>query len=141
MALVYFDASAFVKLAVDEDGSDLAARLWDGSDAPLASRLTFVEASAALAAAERKRDLTGSSAELALNTLDQLWRAVRAIELTDDVRTRAGRLARQRSLRGADAIHLASATVVGDPDLVVAVWDRRLALAAQLSGLAVAPPP
>jgi len=141
VALVYFDASALVKLAVEEHGSDLAARLWDGCDAPVASRLTFVEACAALASAERNRDLSRSSADLALGTLDQLWRAVRAIELTEEVQVLAGRLAGERSLRGADAVHLASALAVGDPDLVVAVWDRRLALAAQASGLAVAPPP
>ena len=35
MSLVYFDSSAFVKLVVDEDGSDLAAALWDGCDAAL----------------------------------------------------------------------------------------------------------
>ena len=33
MTIVYFDSSAFIKLLVDEDGSDLAALLWDGCDA------------------------------------------------------------------------------------------------------------
>lgn len=39
MAIVYFDSSAFVKLLVEEDGSDIAAALWDGSDATVSSRL------------------------------------------------------------------------------------------------------
>ncbi len=30
VTLVYFDSSAFVKLLVEEDGSDLADALWDG---------------------------------------------------------------------------------------------------------------
>ena len=34
MTLVYFDSSALVKLVVDEDGSDLAAELWDGCPMP-----------------------------------------------------------------------------------------------------------
>ena len=38
MSLVYFDASAFVKLLAEEPGSDLAAQLWDGCDAAVASR-------------------------------------------------------------------------------------------------------
>jgi predicted nucleic acid-binding protein len=38
----------------------------------------------------------------------------------------AGHLARAHALRGADAVHLASALAVGDPGLIVAVWDRRL---------------
>ncbi len=50
MAIVYFDSSAFVKLVVDEDGSDLAALLWDGCDAAVASRLAYPEVRAALAA-------------------------------------------------------------------------------------------
>jgi predicted nucleic acid-binding protein len=39
MSLVYFDASAFVKLLAEEDGSELAAELWDGCDSALSSRL------------------------------------------------------------------------------------------------------
>jgi len=31
--VVYFDASAFVKLLVDEPGSELVVALWDGCDA------------------------------------------------------------------------------------------------------------
>ena len=40
MSLVYFDASAFVKLLAEEPGSDLAAQLWDGCDAAVAARLS-----------------------------------------------------------------------------------------------------
>ena len=43
MAVVYFDASAFVKLLVDEDGTDLAVDLWDGCDAAVSSRLAYPE--------------------------------------------------------------------------------------------------
>lgn len=39
MAIVYFDSSAFVKLVVEEDFSDLVAALWDGCDAAVSSRL------------------------------------------------------------------------------------------------------
>ena len=39
MAVVYFDSNAFAKLLVEEVGSDLAAKLWDGCDAAVASRL------------------------------------------------------------------------------------------------------
>jgi predicted nucleic acid-binding protein len=41
MSIVYFDSSAFVKLIVDEDGSELAAALWDGADAAVSSRLAY----------------------------------------------------------------------------------------------------
>lgn len=50
MAIVYFDSSAFLKLVVEEDGSELAAALWDGCDAAVSSRLAYPEVRAALAA-------------------------------------------------------------------------------------------
>jgi uncharacterized protein len=51
----------------------------------------------------------------------------------------AGELARSLALRGPDAIHLAGALAIGDPDLVVAVWDWRLHAGIQSAGLRVAP--
>jgi hypothetical protein len=50
-----------------------------------------------------------------------------------------GELAARHALRGADAVHLASALAVGDSELIVAVWDRRLHAGAQATGLRVAP--
>ena len=141
MALVYFDASALVKLVVDEPGSDLAARLWDRCDAALSSRLAYVEVRSALAAARRNKDLSAAALTSALAGFDGFWGSVRAVELSEDVQHRAGRLAGDLALRGADAVHLACALAVGDPELIMAVWDRRLAAAAQASGLAVSPAP
>lgn len=53
MAIVYFDSSAFLKLLIEQDGSDLAAALWDGCDVAVSSRLAYPEVRAALAAAGR----------------------------------------------------------------------------------------
>lgn len=41
----------------------------------------------------------------------------------------AGELAERHALRGYDAVHLASAIAIDDPDLVMATWDRDLAAA------------
>ena len=54
MAIVYFDSSALVKLVVDEDGSDLAAELWDGCDAALSSRLAVPVAELVIAVWDRR---------------------------------------------------------------------------------------
>jgi len=136
---VYFDASAFVKLVVDEDGSDLAAQLWNGCDAALSSRLAYPEVCAALAAAGRNRQLGPRDLRSARRAWDDFWAATRVVELTDTVARRAGGLARAHALRGADAVHLASALAVGDPDLVVAVWDRQLGAGAHAEHLRTAP--
>ena len=139
MSLVYFDSSAFVRLLVEEAGSELAVELWDGCDAAVASRLAYPEVCAALAAASRNRDLDDHDLDAAEHAWDDYWAATRPVELTTAVERHAGRLARSHALRGADAVHLASALAIGDPDLVVAVWDRRLYAGARAAGVRVAP--
>ena len=139
MAIVYFDSSAFVKLLVDETGSDLAAELWDGCDAAVASRLAYPEVRGALAAASRNRDLDADGLATAERTFDEYWSATRPVELTRSVERHAGQLAARHALRGADAVHLASALVLGDADLILAVWDRRLHAGAGSVGLRLAP--
>jgi len=137
--IVYFDSSAFVKLLTEEAGSDLAAELWDGCDAAVASRLAYPEVCAAIAAAARNHDLADHELGTAEQAWDEYWAAARPVELTAAVELQAGDLARQHALRGADAVHLASALAIGTPDLVIAVWDRRLHAGARAVGLRVAP--
>src|ERR1035441_4984103 len=139
MSLVYFDASAFVKLLVEETGSEMAAELWDGCDAAVSSRLAYPGVRAALAAAARNKDFGDDDLDAAEQAWDGYWAATRPVELTVAVEQHAGQLARVHALRGADAIHLASALAIGDPDLVVAVWDRRLHAGAKAAGVRVAP--
>jgi hypothetical protein len=139
VAIVYFDSSAFVKLVVEEEGSDLAAELWDGCDAAVSSRLSYPEVRAALAAARRNHDLTARSLELAASTWEDFWNATRPVELTREIEQRAGQLASELALRGTDAVHLASSLGIGTRDLVVAVWDRRLHAGAAAYDLRVAP--
>lgn len=139
MALVYFDSSALVKLVVEEAGSDVAEQLWDGCDAALASRLAYPEVRAALAAAERNHYLDPDELRTAEQGWEEFWAVTRPVELTPAVERHAGELAREHALRGADSVHLASALAIGDPDLVIAVWDRRLHAGALAAGTSVAP--
>lgn len=139
MGLVYFDASALVKLVVDEAGTDIASDLWDGCDAAVSSRLAYPEVRAALAASRRNSDLTERELRTAEANWEDFWAAIRPVELTATVERNAGQLAAQRALRGADALHLASALAVDSPGLVIAVWDRRLHAGAVAERLAVAP--
>ena len=139
MALVYFDSSALVKLVVEEAGSDLAAALWDGCDAPLSSRFAYPEVRAALAAAGRSHDLEDRDLAVAERAWEEFWAATRPVELTPAVERSAGALASRHGLGGADAVHLASALVVPSAHLVVAIWDRRLHAGAAEERLALAP--
>lgn len=139
MAIVYFDASALVKLLVTEPGSDIAAALWDGCDAAVSSRLAYPEVCAALAAAGRDGDLDEESRATCEQDWEEFWAAIRPVELSERVQRVAGRLARRHRLRGADAVHLASALEIDAASLVLAVWDRRLHAGAGAENLAVAP--
>lgn len=139
MAIVYFDASALVKLVVEEPGSEIAAALWDGCDAAVSSRLAYPEVCAALASAGRNRAIDEGSLARCEQDWEGFWAEIRPVELTPAVEMAAGQLAKRHALRGADAIHLASALQLGTADTVVAVWDRRLHAGASAEGLAVSP--
>lgn len=139
MAVVYFDASALVKLVVEESGSEIAAALWDGCDVAASSRLSYPEVRAALAAAGRNHDLNDSSVARCELDWEEFWAGIRPVELTQRVQMAAGELAKRHGLRGADAVHLASALELGIPDLIVAAWDHRLVSGAVAENLSVAP--
>ena len=139
MAIVYFDSSAFVKLVVEEDGSELAAQLWDGCDAAVSSRLAHPEVCAALAAARRDQRLTATELRRAGARWEEFWSATRPVELTEAVTAAAGRLAAEHALRGADAVHLASLLTVGREPTIFAVWDERLRAGARAAGVMVVP--
>jgi len=139
MTIVYFDSSAFVKLIVEEDGSDLAATLWDGCDAAVSSRLSYPEVRAALAAAGRSQRLDRADLSHAELAWEDYWAATRPVELTERVTAHAGQLASDYALRGGDAVHLASLLAVGAADTLFAVWDQRLRRGAQAAGVQLAP--
>lgn len=134
-----FDSSAFVKLLIDEPGSELAEELWNEADAVTASRLALPEVSAALAAARRATRLDEVSERVARRAWSSYWAAVDVIELTSTVATDAANLAGRHLLGGADAVHLASARTLSAGDPILVSWDRRLAAAAAEAGLSVAP--
>src|ERR1019366_8525049 len=65
------------KLLVEEAGSELAAELWDGCDAAVASRLAYPEVRAALAAASRNHDLGDHDLDAAEQAREGYWAATR----------------------------------------------------------------
>jgi len=139
MAIVYFDSSAFVKLLIDEDGSDIAAQVWDAADTVVSSRLAYPEVRAALAAAARAGRLDPNGEREAEGGWEEFWAATRPVELSERVADSAGALAERWALRGAGAVHLASALAVGADNVVLAAWDVRLAAGGTAAGLRVVP--
>jgi predicted nucleic acid-binding protein len=136
--IVYFDTSAFVPLLVTEPGTPLARELWDSADDVVSTRLLYVEAAAALARARRMGRITHRNQRAALDSLDDLWRDFRIIEVDETMTRRAAELADRQALRGYDAVHCASAERIDAPDLVVASGDKDVLTACSQLGLATA---
>ena len=139
MSLAYFDASALVKLVVEEAGSDLAAALWDGADGVFSSRVAPAEVRAAVAAAHRAGRLDDTGLRRTTQSWTALRPSLRMIELTGAVEQHAGELTGQHALSGFDAIHLASALTLVEAAPIIATWDARLLRGAQTAGLRTLP--
>lgn len=136
--IAYFDTSAVVPLLVAEAGSARAAALWDGADRVVSTRLVYPEGRAALAQAHRLGRLTARQLRAAVQALDERYAELDIVEIDDDLARHAGRLTELHALRSYDAVHLAAADRVRDPDLVVVAGDGALLAAATASGMAVA---
>jgi uncharacterized protein len=136
--ITYIDTSAFIKLIIEEDGSEVAGKLWDQADHLATSQLLYVDARAALAAANRGRRITNDHYRDAARLLDDLWQQLDAVEIDEPLVAAAAELAERHGLRGYDAVHLASALRVGAE--VLSSADHQVCEAALAEGLHVANP-
>jgi uncharacterized protein len=136
--IVYFDTSAFVPLLRDEPTTEQAERLWADAELAVSSRLLYVEARAAVARVHRQERLDRGEQRRAVARLDQLVGDVVLVEITDPVVRRAADLAEALALRGYDAVHLGSAELLADPELVFASGDKKLLQAALDLGVTTA---
>lgn len=125
--LVYADASALVKLVLEEPESAILARAVTGLGALVTSRLSAVEVTRAV-----RLEAPGLVPES-----DRLLRSCVRVAVLDEVVDRARRLAGER-LRTLDALHLATALHAGAR--TVLAYDRRLLDAAAAEGLRVLSP-
>ncbi len=92
-----------------------------------------------MAAAHRGGRIDARTLRAAVRTIDELCRELDVIGLDEALARAAGDLAERHALRGYDAVHLASAAAIDDPDLVMATWDRELASAAVATNRTVVP--
>lgn len=136
--ITYVDTSTLIKLLIDEAGTTEAGRIWDEPDVLVSARIGHVEARAALAAARRQGRISADVLRNGVDGLDILWSQLSVVEIDEALMRLAGDLAAAHSLRGYDAVHLAAAHVVGAD--VFSSADRRLCMAASMSGFHVANP-
>ena len=107
--ILYLETSNLVKLYVQEEDSGEIARLVSDSEAVATSIIAYAEARAAFARKLREKGISDEDHKGIKNDLDRDWENIFVIKLSDAVVRSAGDLAEKRSLRGFDALHLASA--------------------------------
>jgi len=137
--IAYFDTSMLVKLLVDDEAYRAEAeRIWLEADHVVCAEVGYVEARAALAAAQRSRRLDDAQMLTAKDQFEALWQQVSVLAVDTALVRAAGDIAELDGLRGYDAVHLAAAVAVGAT--VVASADRQLIGAARNRGFGVAQP-
>ncbi len=126
-AIAYLDASAIVKLVIDEPGSSTLLLWYHEAERVVTSRVGLIEAQRAVARRDHDREHASS-----------IFDRFEVFELDAEVGRRAGGLA-PSSLRTLDAIHVATALALETVDAFV-TYDDRQAVAARAAGLPVITP-
>lgn len=136
----FWDSSAVVPLLVDEAATDAVRAALEGDPTMLVWWATELECVSAIARLERQGDLASGATLVALQRLEALAGGWHEVQPVESVRRAARRALRVHSLRTADALQLAAATVgsEGQPaSLDVVSLDDRLSDAARREGFAV----
>jgi predicted nucleic acid-binding protein len=140
--LLYLDASALVKHYVLEKFSDRVEQAISDADIVGTSIVSRAEVSAALGKAVRVGTLKRPEALRSLKSFRDDWESLARIQVTEIAVARADTLAFTRSLKGYDAVHLASALVWREAineTVCLATYDLNLWNAARLEGLELSP--
>jgi predicted nucleic acid-binding protein len=142
VSVLYVDTSALAKLYVEEAGTERMRARAVAAEAVASSVLTWFEGLAMLARRNREGLITAEEHQALRRQFHVDWSALAAVDLDGRVLELADRLVHEHPLRGADAVHLASALVLGEAGLVVefACSDRTLNAAARAERLPVFDP-
>ena len=146
MIFYYLDASAWVKRYYWESGTDTVQGLFETEHKLACASLGFVEMMATLARTRKARGVDSAAFEQKSVELESDWERFIQIQLSAEAVELAKVVARRLALRGADAIHLASALILQerfvdeDDRLILVTSDRELKEAGEISGLIVMNP-
>lgn len=139
MTTLYLDTSALAKVYVTEAGTERARRAIADADAVITASLTVAEFGAVLGRRLRDGSLTPADIGEIRIRFARDAAGYFFIDLSRALSDAASDLALEHDLRGADAVHIASALAfrarVTDGDLVVASGDRRMLRVATALGV------
>lgn len=129
-AILYLDASALLKLVIEEPES------WALADSLRQSELVSSDLSRVEV---RRAILRAGLGPRALALAARAFEPMQLVRIDDAILDRAGEVG-PPGLRALDAIHLATALTVGRELDALVTYDRRLAAAAEQAGLGVVSP-
>lgn len=123
----------------EEEGRDLVLEAIEEAGSVATSTVAYAEARAALARKEREGELDHEQHLRSVGALNAQWQGFVRLPVSDPIAYRAGEMAERYSLRGFDAIHLASAARLGErfEDLRFLGFDARLVEAAHAASVPV----
>lgn len=119
---MYIESSALVAALLEHD-RDVMKRLPAGTRR-VTSALTFSEAGRAILRARTTGRLTAESEKAAIRALRTFERRSFVLEVTQDVLDRVRRPFPVEPIRTLDAIHLATAELLGEPPQLVTIVTR-----------------
>jgi predicted nucleic acid-binding protein len=146
MIFYYLDASAWVKRYYLETGTPWVQALFDSAPTVTCASLGLVEVMATLARKHKAQEIDSDAFEKKAQELEEDWQGFVQIHLTPEVVRRAKEVAKQRALRGADAVHLASALLLesrfveAEDHLVLITSDHELKEVSQSCNIEVIDP-
>ena len=112
MKVDYLDASAWVKRYYQEPGTEATQALFVEGAVLACASLGIVEVLATLARKRKARQINETQFQQKQIEVESDWQQFIQVQLSPDVLTNALILTANLSLRGADAVHLASAIVL-----------------------------
>jgi len=132
---LFCDTSALIKLLIEEPDSERMLRAAAAAEWIAVCRITWAEATAAMARRAREDPASAEAIEQARQGLSRLWQALVIVEVNQPLVEAADRLADAFALRGYDSVQLAAAHQLQsniEQSVTFACFDRRLNQAAQL---------
>ena len=140
---MYLDTSALVKRYFYEPGSDEIISRWKSAAQIATSSVAYAETMASVYRKKREADLAEPVINKIVEAFQRDWEGFIRVEVNDKLNEYINRVVKEYPLRGFDAIHLASATVIHEriPEgFVFACFDERLTGAAHSEGIETFPP-
>ncbi len=118
----YIETSALLAALLEQDAA--ARNALRGKRRRITSALTFAEASRALVRARVAQRLTAAEERAGLRWLQAFRRRCDVVAITDAVLARCGRPFPVEPIRTLDALHLATAELLGEPPQLITIVTR-----------------